>query len=623
MKYRRFCASMGLVFVPFAMAFAQQQKIQDVFTPLPAGQIELIEGLDKDIKNSMEHWNLGVAPYRSLVDFFRWGAPQFALGEMWGKAVRSGSMFYRYSHDPRLKETLKTTVNDLLSTTKSNGSISTTPVELQPNGPGGDLWERKYVMLGLDEYYRQVEKDPNVLDAMKRQADCIISQIGHAPLVEITSQGWSPNHIESSTLLEPFMRLYGWTGEQRYLDFATYIVECGGAEKFNVLQQAYDNVRPREMGGPYPKAYEMMSVFEGLVDYHRVTGSEFARKAALNLYQNIRKYEITIIGNAGGDQPYHPGVYGEAWDDTALEQTNPDIQRMMETCVGVTWMKYCSHILRLTGDPTTVDEIEKYIYNGLLGAMMPSGEGFSYVNLLNGRKQTNTGWGWEFGGLMVTCCNLNGPMGLAYIPYVAVMNSSEGPVINLYNRAKATLNSPKGQPIKLKMDTDYPKTGKIDLTLDVNQSEDFTLKLRIPSWTRKPVVKVNGKEITGIVPGEYLSIRQNWQGNNKLSLSYPMDCNLMEAPHGSNRAGDNYQALKYGPVVLARDENIDVHYADSVKIKTNSDGTVKIKPISPTLTTARMEFLVPTSQGNIHMVDYASVNCWGGLHVCTWLPKKQ
>ena len=113
-------------------------QVQDTFTPLPPGQIQLIGGLDNDIQNSIEHWNLGALPYSRFVDSYRWGHPQFALGEMWGKAVRSGCMFYRYTHDPRLKSVMKSAVDDLLSTTKSNGSISTATVENQPDGPGGD-----------------------------------------------------------------------------------------------------------------------------------------------------------------------------------------------------------------------------------------------------------------------------------------------------------------------------------------------------------------------------------------------------------------------------------------------------------------------------------------------------
>jgi DUF1680 family protein len=291
-------------------------------------------------------------------------------------------MFYRYTHDPELKRILDETVQDLLTTQRPNGSISCTPEDNQPGGKNGDLWERKYVMLGMEEYYEWVNRDPAVLESLKRQAACIIDQIGHAPKTEITDLGWSatnighePCHIESGTLLEPFMRLYKWTGEQRFLDFASYIVESGGTKHYNLFEQAYNNVEPYKMSGHYPKAYEMMSLFEGLVEYYRATGDERCKQTFMNLYNNIRSKEITIIGNAGADRPYHLYVAGEAWGNTAVEQTNPDITRMMETCVGVTWLKFCSQILRLTGDSQPVDEIEKYIYNGLLGAMKPTGIG--------------------------------------------------------------------------------------------------------------------------------------------------------------------------------------------------------------------------------------------------------
>jgi len=81
---------------------------------------------------------------------------------------------------------------------------------------------------------------------------------------------------------------------------------------------------------------------------------------------------------------------------------------MMETCTGVTWMKFCSHVLRLTGDCSAAEAIETYVYNGLVGAMKPDGTGFSYVNLLDGVKTANTGWGWEFGGFRTGIANPDG-----------------------------------------------------------------------------------------------------------------------------------------------------------------------------------------------------------------------
>ena len=194
------------------------------------------------------------------------------------------------------------------------------------------MWERKYVLLGLDEYYQNVEKDPAVLQAMIDEADATVAQIGPPPKTPIVDQGWSPNHIESSTILEPMMRLYKLTGRESYLAFARYIVEVeGGAKGYRIIEDALNNKPPEQIGGPYPKAYEMMSLFEGVVEYHRVTGDDKWKQAVLNLYRNIREKEITVIGNGGGDQPYHPAVMGEGWDNTALEQTNPNIKRMMET----------------------------------------------------------------------------------------------------------------------------------------------------------------------------------------------------------------------------------------------------------------------------------------------------
>ena len=601
---------------------AFSQKVHDAIRPLPAGAVRLDGFFENDIRNSIDHWNKGVVPYAAMVDFFRNGRSQFALGEMWGKAVRSGCMFYRYTADPELKEILSQTVKDLLSTVRPNGSISCVPPEKQPDGPGGDLWERKYVLLGLDRYYDLVEADPAVLRAMTDQADCIIDQVGEPPKVPITSLGWSPNHIESSTLLEPFMRLYNRTGEKRYLDFARYIVSTGGSEGYDIFRQAYDNVPPHEMGGPYPKAYEMMSMFEGAVEYYRVTGDEYVRRSFMNLYDNIRRNEITIVGNGGGDQPYHPAVMGEGWDHTAVEQTNPDITRMMETCVGVTWMKFCSQILRLTGDPSAVDEIEKYIYNGLLGAMKPSGDGFSYVNLFNGEKVTNYGWGTTFGSLPVTCCNLNGPLCLPLLPFVVGRESALGRVVTLYNAARAELSTPQGDSLSLRIETDFPLSDRVLVRVDPHAASLFTLSLRIPSWSERTVVKVNGKKVRSVEPGAYLSLERIWKPGDRVELAFDMRCRLLDAPRGSNRAGDSFQALVWGPIVLARDENIDPDYDEPVRVVAGKDRVVRVKRVAPTLASTRLEFEVPTDDGPIRMTDYASVNGWEGAHICTWLPVK-
>lgn len=605
----------------------KNEKVQDVLETLPPGAVQLSGYLDGCIDNSMEHWNKGVIPYTDFVEFFRSGRPQFALGEMWGKAVRSGCMFYRYNHDPELKKVMEETVKDLLSTQRENGSISCVEIDKQPEG--SELWERKYVMLGLDEYYNWVNPDPEVLEALKKQADNIIEIVGHAPKTEITDVGWSATnigyeecHIESSTLLEPFMRLYKKTGEQRYLDFATYIYEAGGTKHYNIFENALNNVEPYKMAGHYPKAYEMTSVFEGLVEYYRATEDPTVKQTLLNYFQNIRTKEITLLGNGGCDQPYHPRVAGEAWGNTAIEQSNPDITRMMETCTGVTWMKFCSQVLRLTGDPAAADEIEKYVYNGLIGAMKLTGDGFSYVNLLNGPKVNGHGWGWMFGDLHVTCCNLNGPMGLAYIPFVAVMTAADGPVVNLYNAATVDVKTPRKKDLKLQIETDFPQSGHVLIHVKPAKKETFNLKLRIPGWSEKTVVKVNGTAVESVSPGSFLNISREWAGDDKVEIAFEMKCHLIDAPKGSNPASHHFQALKWGPIVLARDQNMDSLYNQPVRVVADANGVVNIRKVKPTLPGAQLEFIVPTTDGEIRMTDYASIDGWQGSNVCTWLPLK-
>lgn len=632
------CLAWHLIEFPTLARGAESGRhaVGDQLTFLPARAVQLEGYLHYYIELSLQHWSKGVVPYRALAAFFRTGRPTiledgkrmelFATGEMWGKAVRSAALFYRYTGDAKLKQILKSTVADLLSTRRANGTISCTAVAQQPDGPRGDIWERTYVLLALDDFYEWVEPDPNVLKAMIDEADATLSQVGPPPKARIVDLGWSGglvggNNIESSTILEPIMRLHRRTGYPRYLEFARYIVETeGGSLYHRIFDEVLSGENPMAVGGVYPKGYEMTSLFEGLTEYYRVTGNERWKSAAVQYYHKVIEQEITLIGNGGGDQPYHPNVRGEAWDNTAYEQTNPDIGRMMETCTGVTWLKFCSQILRLTADSTAVDYMELYAYNGLIGAMKPEGDGFSYVNLLNGVKTNREGWGTEIDGVYVTCCNLNGPEGLAYLPLVAVMSDREGPVVNFYNAgsAQVPLSGDASARAHLEILTTYPLDGEIRIKVSPASPRRFAVKLRIPAWSERTTVTTQGQSVA-VHPGSYARIEREWSAGDVIELHLDMRCRLVKARHGLHEGSDRFHALLTGPIVLARDENIDACFAEPVDIIA-TDGIVAAKPVKPTLPGTNIQFEIPTRTGVIAMVDYASVNSWQGKHVQTWLP---
>ncbi len=134
--------------------------------------------------------------------------------------------------------------------------------------------------------------------------------------IEITASSHIYGGINSSSILEPFMRLYRLTEDKRYLRFGEYILKSGGAAGHPVFTYAFEGKKaPYEYG--VGKAYEMISCFEGLIEYYRITGNEDCRKAAINFYTLLRDTDRTVIGCCGTDT--------ECLNHATVEQANPYI----------------------------------------------------------------------------------------------------------------------------------------------------------------------------------------------------------------------------------------------------------------------------------------------------------
>lgn len=126
---------------------------------------------------------------------------------------------------------------DLLSAQDEEGRISTysKAAEFQ----GWDLWCRKYVLLGLlhfEEICRDETQKERILEAAGRHLDAIIAHIGPEKgkkKITETSDHWGG--INSSSILEPVVRLYQKDPKPQYLKFAEYIVETGGAKGFSIF----------------------------------------------------------------------------------------------------------------------------------------------------------------------------------------------------------------------------------------------------------------------------------------------------------------------------------------------------------------------------------------------------
>ena len=590
--------------------------------------IEDFQLLDEDL------WTRFVQQFNEDADFDAgW------RGEYWGKMMRGSAMTYAYTKNPRLYAAMEKTVNDMIDSADDDGRISSYGCDHEFDG--WDMWSRKYVMLGM-QYFMEVCKDKQlndrIIESMKKQADYIIAKIGDEEgKLPITSATRHWRGLNSSSILEPIVRLYNITGEKRYFEFAQYLVSSGGTDVENIFELAYENkFYPYQY--PVTKAYEMTSCFEGLLEFYRITGIEKYKTALINYADRILESDFTVIGCAGCTH--------ELFDHSTVRQSNTtNGEIMQETCVTVTLMKFFWQMTLLTGNSRYVDAFEISMYNAYFGSIntekivkrdvidnystdciteiMPFD---SYSPLTAGVRGTG------IGGFKVMsdnhyygCCACIGSAGVGLIPKMAMLAANDGYVINLFINGVVKMNTECDAEFNIQ--TDYPKTGKVNIT--VNADGEFTLYIRNPHWSDNTEVTVNCEK-TEVCDG-YIKIRKHWKKGDRVELNLDMRTKVVypiEYGHeilmnkviwGHNYMVSTYDeqdpealnhiALTRGPITLAQDSRNGYSVDEPADIKIEDGGYVEV--IIPKESTVQyphiVEANIPLANGEYMMVtDYAS-----------------
>lgn len=610
--------------------YAPRYEKDELFI-LPQGSAKFKGVFDEAIRfvaenqcKNKHNWALFVEQFRSNVD-----DPTNAWRcEYWGKMMRGASFTYAYTQDPELYDIMVETVNDLLTTEDDLGRIATYSVENEFHG--WDIWGRKYILLGL-QYFIDVCKDEALKEkcvaTMCRNLDYIISKVGKEedgklPITR-TSAIWQG--LNSCSILEPVVRLYSLTGKKEYLEFADYIVSTGGIENGNIYELAYEGkLYPYQY--PVTKAYEMMSNFEGLMEYYRVTGIEKWRVASCNFGKLVAESDLTIIGSSGCTH--------ELFDHSTVKQANTkNLIIMLETCVTVTWIKFITQVLLLCGDAALVDDIENSIYNALIGAINTEHSdalaGFtfdSYSPVLMGTRARQLGGTQRMRNdtEVFGCCVAIGAAGTGHIPSIAVMARRDGVAVNLYEKGEYTAVTPSGKALKLTFDTEYPYDGKIAIKLSLAKEEKFTLALRIPAWSEKTSLKINGKSRKA--NKGYTEITRVWSKNDEIVLDLDMRVRIVDAPVDKDDKNSKFhKALIRGPIVLARDARLGEEIDSVIDLAVDKNGFAIVKESDTAKFVKHLEFAVKQNDGSyIHVVDYASAGkTWRrDSRMTVWMPTK-
>jgi len=597
-------------------------KIEDQLNPATAGSVVITgmlgQKIDSCIKNGVMHkkYDLYSLAYRDKLDDdggFR--------GEFWGKWTTSAGLAYSYKSAPEIKDAMLRAERSLISTQGSDGRISSFTKDFGV----WDIWSRKYALLGLIACYDQTG-DIKALDAAVRAVDHLISIAGPGQ-TNLTATGlYVLEGLSQSSILEPIVNVYQRTGEQKYLDFAKFLVTQWSIPNnytntgIRLVEDALAGVDPIKIS--MAKGYDMMSCFEGICELYRVTGEKMYLDATVKFAQSLRKKEIMIVGS---------GTSEELWCDGVIRQTQL-IECPMENCVTVTWMKLCYQLLRLTGDPVWADELEISLYNSLMGAIVGDGHWWAYYSALAGERIPSP---VQMPDCESSCCVSNGPRGLLTLPGWSVMSSREGPVVNLYASGiwKQTLAG--GRELTLIQKTNYPADDRIDMEIRQKQPAHYSIQLRIPSWSKNTLITVNGESIA-CKPGKYLSIQREWKNGDKIAITFDLRGRVITSPGNAN-----YMAVMRGPVVLALDnryvksQNVSLwlqpqymkwKYDKELKSDylvmeptlplSDSVAYIDLKPVLPAPEGVWMAFGVPFAYKPIHffyhrketltMVDYAS-----------------
>ncbi len=564
-------------------------------------------------------------------------------GEYWGKMMRGGVLVYQFTKDEELFRVLTETVRDMLTVADPDGRVSS--YEREREFSAWDMWCRKYVILAL-EYYLEICRDEalcaQITDFICGAADYIIARVGDGEgKMTITSTSHCWLGLNSSSILEPMVRLYSLTGEQRYFDLARHIVDCGFTSEYNLIEIAYKNeLKPYQYG--VEKAYEMMSCFEGLIEFYRVTGVEKYKIAAVNFAHSVIESEISVIGSCGCTH--------ELFDHTKTRQTQFYEGIMQETCVTVTWMKLCSQLLRLTGESIFADEIEHSFYNAYLGAfnsqdndcddIIAKTKEFgllrtpmtldSYSPLIPGKRGVKTG-GFQIlsDNSFYGCCVCIGSAGAGVFAKHAVMEQGGAVVINFYEKGSYRLSG-----INIDIDTAYPADGKINIK--VRSDREIELKLRIPKWSEKTnIAYEKGYATLFLKPGEFeFCLELDMKIRETLPESWDSDILFINTVYEINppvevkhrKEDDNYISLARGPLVLAADSRLGKDARSAFSFK-RANGEIESKICADTAfadgehALLKCEFTAENGE-RFFLIDYASAGRDWKTDIAAWLPTK-
>jgi len=483
-------------------------------------------------------------PYRNLLPW---------SGEFAGKFLTGATQILRANGDARLRQHLEHFAKSFLTLQDRDGYLGPFPREHRltgsaPNvdgkpGPTWDAWGHYHAILGL-LLWNETSGDGAALDAARRIGDLFCERFLGDKKPRLVDTGSTEMNLAPAHAL---CLLYEKTSEQRYLELAKQIVEEFAAIDAKGQSLAGDYFR-RGLAGedfyllPKPR-WESLHPVLALAELARISGDSKYAKAFSSLWWSIARLDRHNNGGfSSGEQaqgnPYHRGA--------------------IETCCTIAWMAMTVEMLRLSGDPVVADELELSTLNSAMGLFSPSGRWSTYNTPMDGDRKANFHeivFQARPGSPELNCCSVNAARGLGLLSDWALMADEKGLGVTLNWFGPGTLGTrlPSVGHVRIVNDTSYPVEGQVRIRIEPERAAEFPLRLRIPHWSARTRVQVNGESIADVKPATYLTLRRTWKPGDQIILELDM------TPHiwTGEKESEGRVSVFRGPILLSFDQRFN------------------------------------------------------------------
>ena len=516
---------------------------------------------------------------------------------LWGKYLISAVQAMRMTDDPKLKPYIAELVKEFISTQAENGYLGVY-YKHEQLFTNWDFWAHHHCILGLYMWYQETG-DQAALKCALRAADLICDALldGEKELHD------TPGPEINTAIIHGLAILYRETGNDRYLQGVKHIQsvweKLGGRGYYH---QALDGVEFYQTGS---HRWEILHALQGLSELYRITHDETYKQAQLHYWHSILK---TDVHNAGSFSVGEQAV------------GNPFAPGPIETCCTVAWIAYSIDALRFSGDSKIADAIENATWNAMLGAQHPSGRWWTYDTPMDGKRLASFHYLAHVhsacGSPELNCCAVNGPRSLGMLSEWAFLgDAQQGLYLNYYGPGTIEVNLDATSKWTIRQKTEYPAEGTVHIEVDPDKSRQVALYLRIPAWSTKTIVAVNGKTIRNVQPGGYLKLDRTWKKKDRIDLKLDMGLRLLRGDENVKHNASLYR----GPLLLTFDQKHNVIEPDDMPRL--DFAKIKLSPVSRNDRFQPLALLRTTTVDGteIFLTDYATAGAHGTSYR-SWLP---